>query len=214
MQCFKAFGDNPQTGSLSLQCTKTCSAQRGKPSRFETCKPAPALESNSYTVLYKKKKHGKKYRLPQIWTPTKTITFERMNTSRHLRTKRLSTKILWMLTCFFALGLTAHSQGVERGILHTRTAVNPLDKDHFVYIEVFKNKAGSKFDVLVDFGESPEQIEAARTYGDSLETKQSMAAILNYMSGKGYELEQAFTAERADMALIYGRVFIFRKTME
>ncbi|MEM8938358.1 MAG: hypothetical protein AAGC64_03310 [Bacteroidota bacterium] len=69
------------------------------------------------------------------------------------------------------------------------------DKDEFSYACILvENKSFSKkLNVRVDFGDSPEQIEAGKEYSELFSNKKSVAAILNYMVKNRFELVETLS---------------------
>ena len=61
----------------------------------------------------------------------------------------------------------------------------------YAYITVAGKGFGKKLKVEVDFGDTPEQVTKGEQYSETLTNKKSYAAILNYMSDKGYEFVES-----------------------
>lgn len=58
----------------------------------------------------------------------------------------------------------------------------------YAYVAVQGKVFSKKLKVLVDFGDSPQQIKDGETYSDFLTNKKSYAAVLNHMVEQGFEL--------------------------
>jgi predicted heme/steroid binding protein len=58
----------------------------------------------------------------------------------------------------------------------------------YVYISVEGKVFSKKLKVEVDFGDTPEQIQAGQDYSEALTNKKSYAAVLNYMADEQFEL--------------------------
>mgnify|MGYP001202621728 FL=1 len=65
----------------------------------------------------------------------------------------------------------------------------------YAYVAVSGKLFSKKLKVIVDLGDTPEQIKLGEEYSDTLTNRKSIAAILNYMVEKDYELVQTITIE-------------------
>ena len=63
------------------------------------------------------------------------------------------------------------------------------------YISVSGKLVSKKLKVIVDLGDSPEQVKLGEEYSDMLKNRKSYAAILNYMVENEYELVETLTLE-------------------
>ena len=93
-----------------------------------------------------------------------------------------------LLALITAISFTAFSQ------------VNQTDKEKgqafsYAYISVSGKLFSKKLKVIVDLGDSPEQIKLREEYSDVLTNRKSYAAILNYMVENEYELVETLTLE-------------------
>ena len=77
----------------------------------------------------------------------------------------------------------------------------------YAYITVREKDLSKKLKMEVDFGDTPEQIQAGQDYSDSLINKKSYAAVLNYMVERQYELVGTFALTRGTS----GAVFVLKK---
>ena len=77
----------------------------------------------------------------------------------------------------------------------------------FAYITVREKDLSKKLKVEVDFGDTPEQIQAGKDYSDSLTNKKSYAAVLNYMVERQFELVGTFAITSGTI----GTVFVLKK---
>ena len=74
-----------------------------------------------------------------------------------------------------------------------------------------------KLKVVVDLGDTPEQIKAGEEYSEELNNKKSYAAILNHMVSNQFELvetivlQESFTYQGTGSGWISGIVFIMKK---
>ena len=68
-------------------------------------------------------------------------------------------------------------------------------KTEYAFVQVDGRELSQKLDVHVDFGDSPQQIEAGRLYSKELTGKKSYAAILNYMSENKFELVESLSSK-------------------
>ncbi|MFZ1516075.1 MAG: hypothetical protein WAT21_11785 [Saprospiraceae bacterium] len=93
-----------------------------------------------------------------------------------------------LLALITAISFTAFSQ------------VNQTDKEKgqafsYAYISVSGKLFSKKLKIIVDLGDSPEQIKLREEYSDVLTNRKSYAAILNYMVENEYELVETLTLE-------------------
>jgi hypothetical protein len=94
-------------------------------------------------------------------------------------------KIILTIAFIIAINFTAFSQNAQP------TEVKQKSQDQtysYAYISVEGRLFSKKLKVEVDFGDSPEQIQASKEYSEILSNKKSYAAILNYMGEKQFEL--------------------------
>lgn len=117
-------------------------------------------------------------------------------------------RMILTFTFIAAICMTSFSQDVQKTEIK-----NQAQSYSYAYIEVEGKSFSKKLKVDVDFGEMPEQIELGKEYSGILTNKKSYAAILNYMSGRQFEL-----VETRDNTYMYngtvridGIVFIMRK---
>ena len=109
-----------------------------------------------------------------------------------------------MLAFISTISLTAFSQET------------PIEKNQafsYAYVKVEGKAFSKKLKVEVDFGDSPEQIQAGQEYSDTLTNKKSYAAVLNYMVEKQFELVQSFglVSSYQGTGETSGTVFIMKK---
>ena len=91
-----------------------------------------------------------------------------------------------LLVLFIAINFTTFSQ------------VNDTNKQgnkafSYAYISVSGKLFSKKLKVVVDLGDSPEQIKLGEEYSDTLTNRKSYAAVLNYMVENNYELVETLT---------------------
>ena len=114
-----------------------------------------------------------------------------------------------ILTSAFILtmGLTAFSQ--EIGIRS-----QPPDQPYsYAYISVYGKLFTKKLKVVVDFGDTPQQLQAGQEYSELLTNKKSYAAVLNYMVENQFELVETldYTETFDGSGGTSGIVFLMRK---
>ncbi len=63
----------------------------------------------------------------------------------------------------------------------------------YAYISIKGKLFSKKIKVIVDFGDTPEQIKTGEEYSEILSNKRSYAAILNYMVENQFELVETLT---------------------
>lgn len=93
--------------------------------------------------------------------------------------------------------------------------VSSSDVFSYAYITIEGKAFGKKLKVTVDLGDSPEQIDIAKQYADSLTNKKSYAAILNYMAMDKFELVESkdLTYSFQGTGGSFGLVLIMRKRL-
>lgn len=81
------------------------------------------------------------------------------------------------------IGLAAFAQDAEKTERET-------ENQTYSYAVIYVTQTGfsNKLKVVVDFGDTPEQINAARDYSEILETRKSFVGVLNYMAERQFEL--------------------------
>lgn len=65
----------------------------------------------------------------------------------------------------------------------------------YAYISISGKLFTKKLNVIVDLGDSPEQLIAGQEYSKMLTNKKSYASILNYMVDNEFELVETLTME-------------------
>ena len=113
-------------------------------------------------------------------------------------------KIILMLVLITTISLTAFSQE------------NQTAKDQafsYAYITVRQKDLSKKLKVEVDFGDTPDQVQAGQDYSDSLTNKKSYAAVLNYMAERQFELVETFALVSSYQGSggTAGTIYIMRK---
>lgn len=89
------------------------------------------------------------------------------------------------LAIIMTTSLTAFSQDVKKA----ETESQSLDETYsYAYFSVQQMLLPTKLKVEVDFGDTPEQIDAGKEYSKTLTGRKSYAAILNYMGERQFEL--------------------------
>ncbi|MBK7427288.1 MAG: hypothetical protein IPI60_09790 [Saprospiraceae bacterium] len=91
-----------------------------------------------------------------------------------------------LLLISLTLCLPAFAQGIQ------------MEKDpglSYAYISIQGKIFSKKLKVVVDFGDTPEQIKAGQQYSEILTDKKSYAAVLNYMVENDFELVETLTLE-------------------
>jgi hypothetical protein len=104
-------------------------------------------------------------------------------------------------------------------ILATVLAASPLsaftqDVSHsYAYISIDGKLFSRKLKVVVDLGDTPEQIREAEEYSEKLTNIKSYAAVLNYMVEKQFELVEVldYSQNFQGTGGTSGIVFIMRK---
>ncbi|MDX1629551.1 MAG: hypothetical protein R3345_12675 [Fulvivirga sp.] len=94
--------------------------------------------------------------------------------------------------------------------------LNAQDENfNYAYISVSGKIFSKKLKVVVDFGDTPEQIKAGEEYSEILTNKRSYAAVLNYMVEQDFELVDSmdFNFSYQGTGGTEGIVFIMRKTI-
>ena len=83
----------------------------------------------------------------------------------------------------------------------------------YSYVSISGKLFSKKLKVVVDFGDTPEQITAGEEYSKILTNKKSYAAVLNYMVDNQFELVETldYTATAQGTGGTSGIVFIMRK---
>ena len=107
-------------------------------------------------------------------------------------------RIILMCALITAISLTAFSQ-------ENQTAKDQVFS--YAYITVREKDLSKKLKMEVDFGDTPQQIQAGQDYSDSLINKKSYAAVLNYMVERQYELVGTFALTSGTS----GAVFVLKK---
>lgn len=93
-------------------------------------------------------------------------------------------KSILILACIIAFYTPSFSQ--------SNNQVQPQAHAYsYAYITIQGKSFSKKLHVDVDLGDTPEQIEAGKTYSEVLTNKKSYAAILNYMAENQYELVES-----------------------
>ena len=98
-----------------------------------------------------------------------------------------------LLALITAISFTTYSQVNE-------TAKEKVQKYSYAYISVSGKMFSKKLKVIVDLGDTPEQIKLGEEYSDVLTNRKSYAAILNYMVDNEYELVETLTLEESSSA--------------
>jgi hypothetical protein len=85
---------------------------------------------------------------------------------------------------------------------------------NYAYIRVEGKAFSKKLAVKVDLGDKLDEIELGKEYSDMLNNKKSYAAILNYMSEKGFELVETheISYSYAGTGETYGVILIMRRS--
>lgn len=89
--------------------------------------------------------------------------------------------------------------------------------DTYAYISIEGKLFSKKLKVVVDFGDSPQQIKAGQEYSEKLSNKTSYAAVLNYMVENQFELYETLALESSSSYQgsgsggTSGIIFIMRK---
>lgn len=91
-----------------------------------------------------------------------------------------------LLLISLTLCLPAFSQGIQ---MEKEPALS------YAYISIQGKIFSKKLKVVVDFGDTPEQIKAGQQYSEILTDKKSYAAVLNYMVENDFELVETLTLE-------------------
>lgn len=65
----------------------------------------------------------------------------------------------------------------------------------YAYISIEGKLFSKKLKVIVDFGDTPEQIKAGKEFSEKLTNKKSYAAVLNYMVENEFELIETLGLE-------------------
>lgn len=93
---------------------------------------------------------------------------------------------IFLLFAILTLSLPAFSQHIQQ------------EKDpglSYAYISIQGKIFSKKLKVVVDFGDTPEQIKAGQQFSEILTNKKSYAAVLNYMVENYFELIDTLTLE-------------------
>jgi hypothetical protein len=91
-----------------------------------------------------------------------------------------------LISAFIAtIRLTAFSQDNQKTQIEHQSQNETYS---YAYISVETKAFTKKLKVDVDFGDTPEQIEAGKEYSEILRNKKSVAAVLNYMADRQFEL--------------------------
>lgn len=115
---------------------------------------------------------------------------------------------------FAALFLTsaqlAHAQDTRQ------SANSSLRSDYpslYAIVTVVGKAFSKKLKVEVELGETPDQINIAKEYADSLTNKKSYATILNFMAAAGFELVESRDNNLSIQGTggTYNTMFILRK---
>lgn len=118
----------------------------------------------------------------------------------------------FLLTTIFltAFCLTSFSQEVKA--TNEKTKIQGTTRT-YAYILVEGKLFSKKLKVNVDFGDTPEQLNAGKEYSERLTNKKSYAAVLNYMVEHGFDLVQTldYTDSYAGSGGTSGIVFIMSK---
>ena len=91
--------------------------------------------------------------------------------------------------------------------------INLIQPYTYAYITIEGKLFGKKLKVDVDFGETPEQLNAGKEFSNNLTNKKSYAAILNHMAENEFELVESrdYNYVLQGSSGIYGVIFIMRK---
>ncbi len=94
--------------------------------------------------------------------------------------------------------------------------ISAQSSDEYVYVSVSGRLFSKKLNVVVDFGDSPEQIIKSEKYTEILTGRKSYIGVLNYMSNEGYELIETmtFTYIQQGTGGTRGLGFILKQTKE
>ncbi len=119
-------------------------------------------------------------------------------------------KLVLIIFFLMAFSLTGFSQDIKK--VDTETQVQNKAYS-YAYILIQGKLFSKKLRVDVDFGDTPEQIEAGKEYSKKLTNKKSFASVLNYMIENQYELVQTlnYTDIYSGTGGTSGVVFIMRK---
>lgn len=91
-----------------------------------------------------------------------------------------------LLLISLTICLPAFSQGIQ---MEKEPALS------YAYISIQGKVFSKKLKVVVDVGDTPEQIKAGQQYSEILTDKKSYAAVLNFMVDNGFELIDTLTLE-------------------
>ena len=110
-----------------------------------------------------------------------------------------------MLALISTINLTAFSQ-------ENQTA--KVQAFSYAYITVRGKDLSKKLKVEVDFGDTPDQVQAGQDYSDSLTNKKSYSAVLNYMAERQFELvgTLALVSSYQGSGGTTGVIFIMKKS--
>ncbi len=87
----------------------------------------------------------------------------------------------------------------------------------YAYISIKGKTFSKKLKVIVDFGDTPEQIKAGEEYSEILTNKKSYAAILNYLVENQFDLVETLSLDEYSSyqgtggGSTTGIIFIMRK---
>ena len=126
-----------------------------------------------------------------------------------------------IITLFFGMALSAagFSQtdtSFKTNILNSKTEIHPQNgKYTYAYILIEGKLFSKKLKVSVDFGDTPEQLNAGKEYSEKLTGKKSFAAVLNHMVESRFELVETldYSDTYSGSGGTSGIVFIMRKSL-
>ena len=115
------------------------------------------------------------------------------------------------LTFITTISLTAFSQDVKE--TETKNQIQAQTYS-YAYISIKGKAFSKKLKVEVDFGDTPEQINAGKEYSEILTNKKSYAAVLNYMAERQFELVETLRIifKLQGSGGTAGIIFIMKKT--
>ena len=119
-------------------------------------------------------------------------------------------KMILALAIMATSSLAAFSQDTQKAQIENQTQ----DKTYsYAYISVQGKLFSKKLYVQVDFGDTPDKINAGKEYSEMLTDKKSYAAVLNYMVEKEFELVStlALTENFQGSGGTSGIIFIMKK---